>query len=130
MEFILMLIPLSFFVGWKLHERINGNYKDRWHKLMRIYQEALDDGIIEKKVVVTEKVVERLPQEAATLEIRRRLRKMGAPFRVDAEIARLEKGLPPVDDLNGLGAPFVQEMIENRMEHGWDELGQKIPEKF
>jgi tRNA(Glu) U13 pseudouridine synthase TruD len=131
MEILLFLMgwPVAFLAGWFAHRRLNTNYKQRWITSKNALQSAIENGIVEKRVEIEERVVERLPESAEKEEIRKRLHKLAGWERQELEEARLEKGLAPVDDLRGLAGWEYKEMMQTRFDYGYDELGNRTKEQ-
>lgn len=53
------------------------------------------------------------------VELQKQLRRMSSYNRCEIEIARLEKGMEPMDPLDGLSDYFKAEIMQARIEHGW-----------
>lgn len=50
----------------------------------------------------------------------KQLNRMADPFRVQVELKRLRQGEAPRDTLEGMASPFAAQIMEERVEAGWD----------
>jgi hypothetical protein len=53
-----------------------------------------------------------------TWNLRRQFQDMYSEDRRDAEIARAEAGLPPLDDLSGMYSEDIRDVMKARVKHG------------
>jgi hypothetical protein len=94
----------------------NVDYKDRWQEAVKLLgsEGNLTDEQVQR--ITGEEALHLEPGAAENL--RRQFQDMYSEDRRDAEIARAEAGLPPLDDLSGMYSEDIRDVMKARVKHG------------